>query len=64
MLAIRNSVLILLFLTITPFAMGQIRLPAIFSSNMVIQQNAEIPIWGWAGPTQDIQKLGYNSGSN
>lgn len=55
MLAIRNSILILLFLTITPFAMGQIRLPAIFSSNMVIQQNAEIPIWGWAGPTQDIQ---------
>ncbi|GAL86585.1 hypothetical protein MYP_3815 [Sporocytophaga myxococcoides] len=22
---------------------------------MVIQQNTEIPIWGWAGPTQDIQ---------
>ncbi|MBO9700950.1 MAG: sialate O-acetylesterase [Sporocytophaga sp.] len=58
MLSIRNTILVLFFLlSITPFLMAQIRLPAVFSSNMVIQRNTEIPIWGWAGPTQTIQIL-------
>jgi len=51
----RHTLLVLFLLTIAPFAIAQIRLPAVFASNMVIQRNTEIPIWGWAGPTQDIQ---------
>lgn len=38
-----------------PHAQAQLRMPSLFSSHMVIQQNTEIPIWGWAGPNQDIQ---------
>ncbi|WP_028979984.1 sialate O-acetylesterase [Sporocytophaga myxococcoides] len=51
----RNTLLVLFLLTIAPLAIAQIRLPAVFTSNMVIQRNNEIPFWGWAGPTQDIQ---------
>ncbi len=29
-------------------AFGEITLPKIFSSNMVLQQGMEIPVWGWA----------------
>ena len=32
----------------------QIGLPAIFSDNMVLQQNFDAPIWGWAQPGQKI----------
>lgn len=44
-------------------AMGEtnslIKLPAIFSDNMVLQQGMKIPIWGWAEPgTNIIVKLG------
>lgn len=33
---------------------AQLRLPAIFSDHMVVQNNATVPIWGWANPTQDV----------
>ena len=29
-------------------AMAEVRLPAIFGSHMVLQQNIKIPVWGWA----------------
>ena len=29
-------------------------MPAIFGDHMVIQKNATVPIWGWAGSTQDV----------
>jgi len=34
---------------------ADIRLPSIISSNMVIQQNAKVPIWGWADPGEKIE---------
>ncbi|MGH7601730.1 MAG: sialate O-acetylesterase, partial [bacterium] len=37
-----------------PTATAQIKLPAIFSGNMVLQRNAKIPIWGTAKPGQQI----------
>jgi sialate O-acetylesterase len=37
-----------------PAATAQIKLPAIFSDNMVLQRNAKIPIWGMAKPGQQI----------
>jgi sialate O-acetylesterase len=40
------------------FAAGSfadVRLPAVISDNMVLQQGAEIPIWGWAEAGERIQ---------
>ena len=34
---------------------ADVRLPALFTSNMVLQQGIESPIWGWADPGEDIQ---------
>ncbi|HEY5564471.1 MAG TPA: AGE family epimerase/isomerase, partial [Rhodothermia bacterium] len=31
-------------------AMAQLRLPRLIGDGMVIQRNAEIPVWGWAAP--------------
>ena len=33
---------------------AQLRLPGLFDDHMVIQQQASVPIWGWASPVQDI----------
>jgi sialate O-acetylesterase len=33
---------------------GDIRLPAILSDNMVMQQNARVKLWGWSDPGEDI----------
>lgn len=33
---------------------GSIRLPAIISSNMVLQQQSKVNIWGWADPLEEI----------
>jgi sialate O-acetylesterase len=33
---------------------AQVKLPPIFSSNMVLQQGIEIPVWGWAVPGEKV----------
>lgn len=33
---------------------SQIRLPAVFSSNMVLQQRDSVTLWGWADPMEKI----------
>ncbi|MBL4678502.1 MAG: sialate O-acetylesterase [Mucilaginibacter sp.] len=35
--------------------LAQTRLPAILGSNMVLQRNAPVPIWGWAAPGKQIK---------
>ncbi len=35
-------------------ALTEVRLPKIFSSNMVLQQGIEIPVWGWANPGERV----------
>ncbi len=37
-----------LSLALTPMAMADLRLPALFSDNMVLQRDARVPVWGWA----------------
>jgi len=52
----RNRILLFIIHIVSFYpAMAQLRLPSLFSSHMVIQRETELPIWGWAGPTQDIQ---------
>lgn len=36
-------------------AFAQLRLPALLSDNMVLQQNATVKLWGWAGPGEKIK---------
>src|SRR5262245_62088767 len=48
---------IILTLSLFAAAIGlkaQLRLPAIYNDHMVLQQQAPVPIWGWAQPTQNI----------
>ncbi|ULQ50694.1 sialate O-acetylesterase [Flavihumibacter fluvii] len=33
---------------------AQLRLPAILSSGMVLQQNESVTFWGWAGPSEKV----------
>jgi sialate O-acetylesterase len=47
-------VAILLNLTFIFSANAQIKLPAIVSSNMVLQRNTTINLWGWAAPSEKI----------
>lgn len=44
----------LLFFGIITITNANVNLPAIFGDHMVLQQNAEITIWGWASPTEEI----------
>lgn len=43
---------LLTFAAISSFA--EIRLPAVFSSNMVLQQQSDVTIWGWSSPGEKI----------
>ncbi len=33
---------------------GQVKLPALFNDNMVLQQKTDAPVWGWASPGEKI----------
>lgn len=44
-------------------AHAAIRLPAIFNDNMVLQQQASDPVWGWADPGSTVRVLGSWPGS-
>lgn len=44
----------LTFLIFTISAWSQIRLASVFGNAMVLQQQTEVPVWGWAGPTQEV----------
>lgn len=50
---------IVAFLTVfllicTPSTFAKIKLPSIISSNMVLQRNTSVKIWGWANPGEKI----------
>lgn len=40
---------------------ADVRLPAVFSPNMVLQRDAELPVWGWA---EAGEKVGVSIGDN
>ena len=33
---------------------AEVRLPAIFGEHMVLQQHADIPVWGWANSMEEV----------
>lgn len=49
--------LIMAFLLTTGTAMAQLKLAEIFGSHMVIQQNTQVVLWGWAKPGDTIRVI-------
>ena len=49
-----NKFVIILLLFISPIVFGQVRLPKLISDGMVLQRNAPVKIWGWAGKNEKI----------
>jgi len=48
-----------LFLWGTPkFVKAQVTIPKVFASNMVLQQNSEVNIWGWAAAGEKVSVVG------
>ncbi|MWB95973.1 sialate O-acetylesterase [Flavobacterium sp. GA093] len=45
------------FLMISGTMMANVTLPNIFGDNMVLQRNAEVKIWGWANPKEEIKLI-------
>ncbi len=37
---------------------AKVTLPAIFNDHMVLQQNSEVVIWGWAKPLEEVTVIG------
>lgn len=50
---ILSTLLILSIFSISTFA--KIILPSVFSDNMVLQQNSEVAIWGWADAAETVK---------
>lgn len=50
------------FLLLSSELLAGIRLPAVISSNMVLQQQSKVALWGWADPSEKIKVT--NSWSN
>lgn len=51
----QKTTFILLALVALPFlALADVYLPNIFQSNMVLQQQTEIAVWGWAAPSEKV----------
>lgn len=53
--SISNTVLLLLIFCITHIASAEIKLPAFFSSEMVLQQQTDAAIWGTATPSKTVE---------
>ncbi len=43
---------------ISQFCTANVRMPAVFGNNMVLQQKTEIVVWGWAEPGEKIKIKG------
>lgn len=49
-----KRLILLLFVFIVQVSNAQLRLPSVFGDHMVLQQQSEVTIWGWAGPAEKI----------
>lgn len=45
---------LVLSLLFVGFAQADVKMPAIFGSNMVLQRDLACPVWGWAEPGEDV----------
>jgi sialate O-acetylesterase len=49
-----SLIFICILLAFTCGIRAEIKLPAIFSDNMVLQQQSQVPIWGWTNPNENV----------
>lgn len=49
------KIIVILIVSIPKFGFADVELNSLFSNHMVIQRNAEIPIWGWADPNEKVE---------
>jgi len=50
----RISPACIVFTFISSLAFGEVRLPSVFSDHMVLQRQAKVRIWGWAGAGEAV----------
>lgn len=50
----KKLITINLFLSITAISFADIRLPAVLGSNMILQQQSTVKLWGWYSPVEKI----------
>jgi sialate O-acetylesterase len=50
----RHYILLVSWLFIAQVSIAQLRLPAIFTDHLVLQQQSEVALWGWAGPSEEL----------
>ncbi|HEX6846731.1 MAG TPA: sialate O-acetylesterase, partial [Chitinophagaceae bacterium] len=50
----RTFLLLAILLSFVSLSKAQLRLPAIISSGMVLQQNDSASLWGWGNPAERI----------
>jgi hypothetical protein len=50
----RLPYLVAVLLGLAPVARADVRLPALISDHMVLQQDAAAPLWGWADPGEKV----------
>ncbi|RXM45658.1 sialate O-acetylesterase [Flavobacterium sp. YO12] len=58
-----NKILLLLLVLSAKLSLSaQVKLPALVSDNMVLQQNTKVNLWGWASPNEKINiQLGWSN---
>lgn len=49
-----SKLIFVLAVLISNSAFAQVKLPAIISDNMILQQNSKVALWGWAKPGEKI----------
>lgn len=54
----KKIALLLLSLAVLPGVKAQISLPSVFGDNMVLQQNSDVPVWGWGNSSEIIRIVG------
>ena len=54
-LIMKNWILALALFPVVGFC--DVRLPSIFSDNLVLQQKSGNPIWGWASPGEKVEVM-------
>lgn len=62
MIRIKKILSLLIILNIQLSVQAQVKLPALVSDNMVLQQNTKVNLWGWASPDEKINiRLGWQN---
>jgi sialate O-acetylesterase len=53
----KNTLLFLSLIIVNTFSFAQLRLPALLSNGMVLQQKDSVTLWGWAGPGESVNVI-------